>query len=134
MEKDEKIAKIKKDLRRLRNMTHSIEVLLKVKEMQEKRISYLEWERQVIGSDEAAEKIRENLAALRIYENIKEVTTLESEYIEAISNLDPLDRTIILDGYINGKAYWKIGREIGYTEAGVKKRMQKIFEKLADIV
>lgn len=134
MENNEKIAKIKKDLRRLRNITHSIEVLLKVKEMQEKRISYLEWERPVIGSNEEAEKIRENQAALRIYENIKEVTTLESEYIEAISKLEPLDRTIILDGYINGKAYWKIGREIGYTEAGVKKRMQKIFEKLADIV
>ena len=134
MENNEKISKIKKDLRRLRNITHSIEVLLKVKEMQEKRISYLEWERPVIGSNEEAEKIRENQAALKIYENIKEVTTLESEYIEAISKLEPLDRTIILDGYINGKAYWKIGREIGYTEAGVKKRMQKIFEKLADIV
>ena len=134
MEKDEKIAKIKKDLRRLRKITHSVEVALQVKERHEKRLSYLEREKPSNENFEEAQKIRRNLSSLRIDDIIKEATTLESLYMEAISKLEPLDRTIILDGYINGKAYWKIGREIGYTEVGIQKRVNKIIEILANLI
>ena len=134
MEKDEKIAKIKKDLRRLRKITHSVEVALQVKERHERRLSYLEREKPSEENIEEAQKIRKNLASLRIDDIIKEATTLESPYMEAISKLEPLDRTIILDGYINGKAYWKIGRDIGYTEVGIQKRVNKIIEILANLI
>lgn len=134
MEKDEKIAKIKKDLRRLRKITHSVEVALQVKERHERRLSYLEQEKPSKENIEEAQKIRKNLASLRIDDIIKEATTLESLYMEAISKLEPLDRTIILDGYINGKAYWKIGRDIGYTEVGIQKRVNKIIEILANLI
>lgn len=79
-------------------------------------------------------KIQQVLSTLHIEESIKRATALELRYAEAISKLDPLDKTIILDGYINGKAYWKIGRDIGYTEVGVQKRIKKIFERLATIL
>ena len=134
MEKDEKIAKIKKDLRRLRKITHSVEVALQVKERHERRLSYLEREKPSKENIEEAQKIRKNLTSLRIDDIIKEATTLESLYMEAISKLEPLDRTIILDGYINGKAYWKIGRDIGYTEVGIQKRVNKIIEILANLI
>ena len=134
MEKDEKIAKIKKDLRRLRKITHSVEVALQVKERHERRLSYLEREKPSNENIEEAQKIRKNLASLRIDDIIKEATTLESLYMETISKLEPLDRTIILDGYINGKAYWKIGRDIGYTEVGIQKRVNKIIEILANLI
>ena len=134
MEKEEKIAKIKKDLRRLRKITHSVEVSLQVKERHERRLSYLEREKPSKENIEEAQKIRKNLASLRIDDIIKEATTLESLYMEAISKLEPLDRTIILDSYINGKAYWKIGRDIGYTEVGIQKRVNKIIEILANLI
>ena len=134
MEKEEKIAKIKKDLRRLRKITHSVEVALQVKERHERRLSYLEREKPSRENIEEAQKIRKNLAFLRIDDIIKEATTLESLYMETISKLEPLDRTIILDGYINGKAYWKIGRDIGYTEVGIQKRVNKIIEILANLI
>ena len=134
MEKDEKIAKIKKDLRRLRKITHSVEVALQVKERHERRLSYLEREKPSKENIEEAQKIRKNLASLRIDDIIKEATMLESLYMETISKLETLDRTIILDGYINGKAYWKIGRDIGYTEVGIQKRVNKIIEILANLI
>ena len=134
MEKDEKIAKIKKDLRRLRKITHSVEVALQVKERHERRLSYLEREKPTKENIEEAQKIRTNLSSLRIDDIIKEATALESLYMEAISKLEPLDSTIILDGYINGKAYWKIGRDIGYTEIGIQKRVSRIIEILATLV
>ena len=134
MEREITVAKIKRDLRRLRKVTHSVEVTLQVKERHEKRLSYLEREKPTKENIEEARKIRKNLASLRIDDIIKEATTLESLYMEAISKLEPLDRTIILDGYINGKAYWKIGRDIGYTENGVQKRVSRILEILATLV
>lgn len=74
------------------------------------------------------------LATLDTAKYIQRATELESRYIEAINKLDPLDKTIILDGYVNGKAYWKIGRDIGYTKEGVQKRVNKIIERLAELL
>lgn len=107
---------------------------MQVKERHERRLSYLEREKPSKESIEEAQKIRKDLASLRIDDVIKEATALESLYMEAISKLEPLDRTIILDGYINGKAYWKIGRDIGYTEVGIQKRVNKIIEILANLI
>ena len=107
---------------------------MQVKERHERRLSYLEREKPSKENIEEAQKIRKNLASLRIDDIIKEATTLESLYMETISKLEPLDRTIILDGYINGKAYRKIGRDIGYTEVGIQKRVNKIIEILANLI
>lgn len=133
MERDEKILKIKKDLRRLRKITHSVEVTLRVKEQYERRLAYLE-ERHPKENRQEANNIRKNLSTLKIDESIREATALESLYMDVISKLEPLDRTIILDAYINGKAYWKIGRDIGYTEVGIQKRVKKIIETLSSMV
>jgi DNA-directed RNA polymerase specialized sigma24 family protein len=134
MEKDEKIAKIKRDLRQLRKITHSIEVAMKVKEGREKRLEVL---RSAKPSDDTVceiQKIEHTISSLHIEESIKRSTALETLYMDAINNLDPLDKTIILDAYINGKAYWKIGRDIGYTEIGVQKRIKRILENLASMI
>ena len=134
MEKEEKISKVKKDLRRLRHITHSVDTALQVKERHDRRISYLEREKPTKENIEEAQKIRNNLSSLRIDEIIKEEATLESIYMDAISKLDPIDRTIILDGYINGKSYWKIGKEVGYSERGIQNRVSIIFEKIAKMI
>ena len=126
--------KIKRDLRQLRKITHSIEVSLQVKERRERRLEVLQQGKQSKEVSEEIAKIQQVLSTLHIEESIKRATALELRYAEAISKLDPLDKTIILDGYINGKAYWKIGRDIGYTEVGVQKRIKKIFERLATLL
>lgn len=134
MERVEKIEKIKKDLRRLSKLSHSIEVSLTIKERHEKRRELLLQEEQTEETIGEISKIDRVLSSLHIQEYIKEATALEERYMGAISRLEPLDKTIILDGYINGKAYWKIGRDIGYTEDGVKKRVKKSIEKLANLL
>lgn len=125
---------IKKDLRKLRKLAHSIEVASTVKERHVKRKEILMQSEQTEDVLSEIARIDRVLATLRIEEHIKQATALEERYMEAISRLDPLDKTIILDGYINGKAYWKIGRDIGYTEDGIKKRVAKIIEKIAEIL
>lgn len=126
--------KIKRDLRLLRKITHSIEVSLTVEKRHKERLEVLKKQQQTEEVKQNIADIEAVLAALDTAKYIQRATELESRYIEAINKLDPLDKTIILDGYVNGKAYWKIGRDIGYTEVGVQKRVNKIIEILAKIL
>ena len=126
--------KVKKDLRRLRVMRYSIGVAEEIKERSERRLAYLQSLEQTKEVQEQIAKIRKNLSSLQIEYFIKESTEIESRYTEALQSLDPIDRTIIMDAYINGKAYWKIGRDIGYSERGVQNRVSIIIDKLASIL
>ena len=115
--------RVKRDLRNLRKLTHSIEVSLQVKERHEKRLAWLKERQPTKEVKSDIEQIEKVLATLDIEKYISKATAIEAKYMEAINKLEPFDKTIILDGYINGKAYWKIGRDIGYTERGVQKRV-----------
>ncbi len=126
--------KIKRDLRLLRKITHSIEVSLTVEKRHKERLEVLKKQEQTDEVKQNIADIEAVLATLDTAKYIQRATELESRYIEAINKLDPLDKTIILDGYVNGKAYWKIGRDIGYTEVGIQKRVNKIIEILAKIL
>lgn len=126
--------KIKRDLRLLRKITHSIEVSLTVEKRHKERLEILQKQEQTEEVKQNIADIEAVLATLDTAKYIQRATELESRYIEAINKLDPLDKTIILDGYVNGKAYWKIGRDIGYTEVGIQKRVNKIIEILAKIL
>lgn len=117
---------IKRDLRQLRKVTHSIEAFMTMKDKHEKRLEYLSGQEV----DEEKKRIEELLKRIDIQGYIVRATSLEEKYMAAIDKLDPLDKKIIVDGYINGRAYFKIGRDIGYTEAGIRKRLDKIFKQI----
>ena len=134
MEKDEKILRVKSDLRNLRKLTHSIEVSLQVKARHEKRLAWLKERQPTKEVKSDIEQIEKVLATLDIEKYISKATAIEAKYMEAINKLEPFDKTIILDGYINGKAYWKIGRDIGYTERGVQKRVSIAIELIASYI
>ena len=125
--------KIKRDLRLLRKITHSIEVSLTVEKRHKERLEVLQKQQQTEEVKQNIADIEAVLATLDTAKYIQRATELESRYIEAINKLDPLDKTIILDGYVNGKAYWKIGSDIGYTTEGVQKRVNKIIARLAEL-
>ena len=124
----EKTEKVRADLRLLRKIGHNIDVLIGVRQRHEARLEMLKRERRSIDE---IRKIEAVIDGLQISQSIERATEIEEQYIRAINQLDPLDRTIILDGYLNGKSYWKIGASIGYSESGVKKRINKIIEQIA---
>lgn len=126
--------RVKRDLRNLRKLTHSIEVSLQVKERHEKRLAWLKERQPTKEVKSDIEQIEKVLATLDMEKYINKATAIEAKYMEAINKLEPFDKTIILDGYINGKAYWKIGQEIGYSVDGIKKRVAKIIKKIGENV
>lgn len=125
--------RVRDDLRRLRKITHSIEAEMRSKELNEKRLELLK-RNEDKNKDEIA-KIEGILRCIRLEEHIARASELEQRYMDAINALEePLDRAIILRGYVNGEAYWKIARDIGYTEDGIKKRVKKIIDKIAKML
>lgn len=123
----EKREQIKSDLRQIRHLSHSIDTKISAKER---------LERQKVLLKDAAEtdKIERVISSLHIDEHIAKATTLEEKYISAIQKLSPTEQIIIVDSYINGLTYWQIGEKIGYSESGIKKRVNKIIEKIAESI
>lgn len=125
---------IKRDLRQLRKVTHSIEAFMTMKDKHEKRLEYLSGLPPSKEVDEEKKRIEELLKRIDIQGYIARATALEEKYMAAIDKLDPLDKKIIIDGYINGKAYYKIGWDIGFSMQGVQNRITIIIKKIASLL
>lgn len=124
-----KVQEIRRDLRDLRRLTHSIDTMLTLRDNHERRIAYLSTCGP--GAQAEIEKIKGLLDSLKIEESIAKVNELEDKYMAAIGSLEALERMVIIEGYINGKPYWKIGKEMGYSERSIQVRVNAALEKLA---
>lgn len=127
-----RVEEIRRDLRELRRLTHSIESMLTLRDNHTRRITYL----RTCGPGAAAEieRINAMLESLKIKEAIAKANELEARYMGTIGRLDASLRTVIIEGYINGKPYWKIGKEMGYSERSVQAKANAALEKLSKMI
>lgn len=123
----DKIQQVRSDLRELRHVGRSVEISIDTKERLLRRIRYLEEQDR---KEEIAE-VEKLIEKMRIDEQIAKVTELELKYMSAINSLGVIDRTIIIEGYVHGRAFWKIGQDIGYSVEGIKARAKKSIVKIA---
>ena len=128
------LLKVKSELRLLKHLNYMINSQMEVKERHSQRLELLKATEQTKSVKDDILRLEGLLSKLNIEDNIIKATKLENKYVEAINNLGGLDKTIITDAYINGKAYWKIGNEIGYSERGIQKRVSIALKKIADYV
>ena len=125
---------VKNDLRQLRKTLHIIEAL---KMSQERYIQRIEALSRLVQTDKIKEQInttKKVMSLMRLEDYVKDATEIEAKYMASINQLDPLDRVIILDNLVNGLPYWKIGLNLGYSEDGIKKRINKAVRKLASMM
>lgn len=127
----DKILTIKQDLRQLRKLTHSIEAYLEMEKRHKARLELLKTIPKQEISILEIDKIEKILKSINVKKHIEQASMLEEKYMKAIDKLDPLDKTIIIEGYINGKAYWKLGKEIGYSTTGIQNRINVIIKQIA---
>lgn len=126
-----KIEEVKRDLKNLKAYAHAINKLKMTQQTHEMRIKMLEKMAKTEKINSIIEREKKLLSSLDVATKINDALTLEEKYMGAIMSLDPFDRSIILDAYINSLPYWKIGMEIGYSEEGVRKRVSKIIKNIA---
>ena len=126
-----KTEEVKKDLKNLKLHNQSVLKLKEVMDTHLMRIKMLERMEKSDKTEELIKKEQRLLSSLDFTAKIDKALILESKYMEIITSLNPLDRTIILDAYINGLPYWKIGTSLGYSEEGIRKKISKIIKSIA---
>lgn len=127
-----RIERIKQDLRQLKKTAHAIEGLCKLQATHQRRIDMLKRLKGVCGVDEAIERENQFIRELDIPGKLQEAREIEKKYLKAIESLEPIDKAIIIDSYLNGVPYWKIGDKLGFSEEGIRKRIQRALKKLAN--
>ena len=125
------ISEVKKDLRELKKHTHAIKQLESAQRMHLARIKLLEALPKSEKTENLIEKEKLLISSIDYQGVIEKSCTIEEKYMAAINALPLPDRGMIVDAFINGTPYWKIGLEIGYSEEGVRKKISKIISKIS---
>lgn len=127
-------AQVREELRQLRFLNRSIDTALQVKKNHEERLLALREREQTEEIKSIIGRIEASLKIFDITEEIRKAAELEMRYMKVIERLDRLDRIILLDGYINGTPYWRVGKKIGYSERGVQRRLANIIRRIANML
>ena len=127
-----KIKMVKRELRGLKKSSHAVKRLIETQGIHFKRIKALEElprSERVQALIEAAKGL---IASLGIEEEIEKSAETQRRYNAALSSLSLTDKAMVLDCYIGGLPYWKIGMEYGFAEEGARKHLDALVKKIAE--
>lgn len=121
----------KKELAKLYADSKRADAILVAEERHLKRLAYLD--RQIQTAEVKTERARifEALKLFDATQYIADASETELKYAAAINELEPIDRLIIIDHFMNGVPYWKLGKKIGYAERAVRYHADLAILKLA---
>lgn len=128
------VDEVKRDLRLLRKINRKVDYLLEVEARQKSYLESLRREKPSAENEKAIARVEYIISTLDVSKRVAQAAEISEKYMAAICKLSPLDRRIILDGFINHREYWKIGQDIGYSEIWVQKRVNTAIEQLVKIL
>lgn len=132
MQKKEKIEVIRRELRTLRHLSRSIDAEMEAERRHRSRLAWLRTQPPTAAVRGEIARLEALMAACDLPRDIAAATEMEQRYRAAMADLDPLDRLILTDSCINGRAQWKIGQSVGYSVEAVQKRLRKIVSRMAE--
>lgn len=124
------IQQVKSDLHNLRKTIHAVSVMAEVRKRQIERLDIIMCMPESEDKQQEVEKMQYLIELL----DVASVSKMEQKYMVAIAKLEPIDKTIILDWLVNGKPYWKIGRDIGYSEDRVYRKICQAVKQIAKMI
>ena len=123
---------VKKDLRSLKHLEYSIQTFTEAHERLKKQ--YEVHKKDGLSTEAELKKLLDAINRLNASEFIRKSIEKKGRYFEAISQLEPMNQTIIIDSVINGVTYWKIGNKLGYSDETIKKRVNKSIKQIVKIL
>ena len=123
---------VKKDLRSLKHLEYSIQTFTEAHERLKKQ--YEAHKNDGLSTEAELKKLLDAINRLNASEFIRKSIEKKDRYFEAISQLEPMNQTIIIDSVINGVTYWKIGNKLGYSDETIKKRVNKSIKQIVKIL
>lgn len=124
------IKQVKEDLKELKKTVHLIDTLIRTKNAYAYRIKEL----NEMGKGEKASELAAMIEQMQIERCLKGAIELQNKYSEAIATLGVVDKTIVLEYYINGLTAWKIGNKLGYSEEAIRKHLAKALAQIAKAI
>lgn len=128
------IDELKNELKQFRLSQTINKALLQTNDNYEKKIAEL-------SSKLPDKKVQKEIIELKILLKTLDVESYVYEdiekkvrYMKAIKLLDKIDQYIIIEHFINHAPYWKIAKQIYYSEDWVRKRTPKVLKILCDIL
>ena len=118
---------VKQDLKNLKHIEYLIQTFTDAQERLQKQYDK---HKSNGATEEDLNKLKESMKKLDTDGFIKESILKKEKYFEAISNLEPINQTIIIDSIINGVTYWKIGNKLHFSEITIKKRVNKSIRQI----
>lgn len=116
--------KVKKDLRKIRVLSHQIDCVVAARDRHIKYMSHVTDEREKA-------RLQAVIDSMKVEKLIAEANELETVYMSLINQLEPTERTIIYESFILGVPHWKIARNINYSEVYVQKLSNAAISKIA---
>ncbi len=129
-----KINRVRKDLRALKSSSHAIERLIEAQGIHFIRIKAIEALPKSEKTRALVEREKEIIRCLGLTEEIEKNEKIERRYLGAISSLDVTDRAIVTDYYIKGQPCYRVAMDYGFSEGGLRKKLDKLISKIAESV
>lgn len=98
---------IKQDLRALSKKAQCISTLLQAIDVHHKCS-------ELAGTQQSERQLESIMKSLE--RNIEDFTRLEVEYMRYIARLEPTQKVVLIDHYINAEPLWRTANKFGYTD------------------
>lgn len=129
-----KINIVRKDLRALKSTSHAITRLIEAQGIHFVRIKALEKLPKSKTVDILIEQERALAQDNGLEGQIEKSAKLEKKYSRALASLDVTDRAMVTDCFIKGEPYYKVAMNYGFSEGGLRKRIDRLIVQIAKTV
>ena len=129
-----KINLVRKDLRALKSTSHAITRLIEAQGIHFVRIKALEKLPKSKTVDILIEQERALAQDNGLAGQIEKSAELEKKYSRALSSLDVTDRAMVTDCFIKGEPYYKVAMDYGFSEGGLRKRIDRLIVQIAKTI
>ena len=119
---------VKNDIKEWRRVLRQISLLEGVSDKYKRRIEGLK-KIKTENSEREVKRLEDICGTFRLKELKERQEAFLSKYQTYIDKLAPIDR-LIIKSYISGASYSEISQDLGYSEVGVRKRIEKAYKKL----
>lgn len=117
------------DLNRLKEISHKIKYFADAELKLNKLCIIVE---QSSASGKAKSRFNSCIKKVSLQKHLEEFNDLMVKYSSlAKERLEPLERAIFIDAYINGATLKEIAEKTYYSESSIKKKLTKIISKLS---
>ncbi len=121
---------VRNDLRNWRKQERAINACLEARTRMQRQAELLKG----YGLEEDLRKVEAQIASLHIEKLIAEAQSKREMYMNAIEQLECIDKIVVIENIINGKPYQKVAEETSYSIDTIRWRVKRVTKKICTIV